>query len=102
MAGSDDVNGGAVFEGAKLLELFGVFERRGLPTNELQEKIAPVAVDADMPEWSGARGLAMGFVALEWDEAAGKIEGSSVQSCDDFDVVGIERVGLGFKGAGRQ
>ena len=50
MPGPDDLNGGAVFQGAKLFEFFGAFERGGPPADELHEKIAPVAVDADVPE----------------------------------------------------
>ena len=52
MVGSDDVNCGTVLEGAKLFELFGSLEGGGSPTDELHEEIAPVAVDADVPERS--------------------------------------------------
>jgi hypothetical protein len=50
MTSPDDLNGGAMFQGAKLFELFGAFEWGGPPTDESHEEIALVAIDPDMPE----------------------------------------------------
>jgi hypothetical protein len=120
MASLNHTNRCAVFEGAKLLELFGAFEPGGSPAHELHDKIQPVAVDADMPEglkagressrcWDNVPAHAADWrmriescrlwpFAIEGDKAARKIECSSVQSRDDFDIVGIERFGGRLKG----
>ena len=54
MTGADDLYGGAVFQGAKLFELFGAFQWSWFPADEPREKIAPISVDPDVPErWRG-------------------------------------------------
>ena len=50
MPSPDDVNTGSVLQGAKLFELFGAFEGSGLPADELHQKIAAIAVNADVPK----------------------------------------------------
>ena len=54
VTGADDINSGALFEGAKLLELFNALERSWFPQNEPGKKIVTISIDADVPErWRG-------------------------------------------------
>ena len=50
MTGADDMNSGALFEGAELLEPFDTLERSWFPQNEPGKKIVTISVDADVPE----------------------------------------------------
>ena len=85
MFGEMDADGGPVFEGAKLFEAFGLFERRRGEGDKALEEVNAVAVDAKV-----AVGRKGGDVAATiGDGGAGKVE-SGVEAVEgEFDDVGI-------------
>ena len=66
VAGANHLDGGAVFQSSELFKLLGAFQRGRFPTHKLGEKIAPVAVDSDVPEKFGVPGRGIShFVETE-------------------------------------
>jgi len=82
--GDEDADTSPVFEGAELLQLFDLFEASEGPADELEEKIALVAVNAVVPENGNVF-----ETAREGNAGAGKIEGVAPIIEDDFDDVGV-------------
>src|SRR5487761_129388 len=77
----------AIFEPAKLLELFQAFEIAGRERGKFQESGAAKRVDADM--LGMARGDALARVANPWNGSAGEIKGVAVEIRDDLHDVGV-------------
>ncbi len=83
--GQNNADAGAVFKGAELLELFGLFKQAGRPTDELFEEIAAIAVKTHVAQ--GREGVGSG--PEEWKGTAGEVEGVSCPVDDDLDDVRI-------------
>ncbi len=99
MTGADDMNGGALFEGAELLELFDTLERSWFPQNESGKKIATISVDADVPErWRGRPNQLRR--AFERDATSREVESPAIARRDHLDIVRIAGFGLVLKRAG--
>lgn len=87
-----------MLQSAELLEFLGFFERGGAPFDELEEEVALVAVDAQVPEkgW-----VSIARVSHVGDKAAGKIERLSVDAGDDFHLIRIGGLFGGSEWSGR-
>ena len=96
VVGEDDAERDAVFDGAQLLERFGLLKTRWRPGDELKEKTALEAINPQVPvvanAWVG--------IADEREGGAGEVKGIPFHIKDDFDDVRVGDLGLVMNGCG--
>src|SRR5215469_13406104 len=78
-----------MIEEAQLFEPLGPFELRFGPTAELLQRLAAVAIEADVLEAPNRSGI----VAIEGDGCSSKVKGAAFEVANDLYRIGIVHVG---------
>ena len=86
-----------MLEGAKLLELFRIFERSLFPLHKIEEKPAAIGIDAKVAQETGADVP----ITIVRDSGARKIKRIPTEIGDDLDAIGIPQFGCFHRASGR-